>query len=439
MLGVKQFLMNRIGRRSSALISGSLLLAACSGPSRSDLLVPNEVSVVDVVQGTVRSNMRVAISGDRIEAVAPTNEYSVPRGAREIDGRGKFVIPGLWDMHVHLQGWWELAFPLFLTHGVLGVRDMGGDPERLLDLRDRVARGELLGPRMLVAGPMLDGPTPDWPMRVTITDPGTARAAVQAQIDRGVDFIKVKERMSREVYLAIAAAADELGIVFAGHVPMGMEAAEAAEAGQRSIEHLTGTSGEETDVFLERGTWHDPTLVVTETFMKLEQPWNWDQYERNEYLPTQVREFWDWAMSLDTQDQSLPPREVRQGWLAGAMGVLGALNEAGVKLLAGTDLSIPTIYPGFAMHDELALMVGAGLTPAEALRSATIEPARYFGRDAEWGSVETGKVADLVVLDANPLADIRDIGKIHAVVLRGQLLERAELKAMLDGALVKRD
>jgi len=427
----------RDSRRSwlSPLVGAALALGCVEAPA-TDVLVLDQVAVVDVANGAVRSGMRVAVAGDRIEQVAPADQYSIPRGARVVDARGKYVIPGLWDMHVHLQGWWEAAFPLFLAHGVLGVREMGGESDRILALRDSVARGERLGPRMMVAGTMLDGPTPDWPFRVTVRNAEEARAAVRSHVARGVDFIKVKENLSREAYLATAEMAKELGIPFAGHVPSGMDAAEAARTGQRSIEHLTGTSGEETDVFLEHGTWHDPTLVVMAAFLGMEDT-NWDRQDRSIYLTAGARELWDWSMSLNTQP--LPPRAAREQWLAGSTAVLRRLHAAGVKLLAGTDLSIPTIYPGFALHDELALLVAAGLSPLEALQAATIQPARYFGRESEWGSVEAGKIADLVVLDANPVEAIAATGRIRAVIVRGELLERTALDAMLEAARVRRD
>ncbi len=441
--------------RSSILLVGSaLLLVACSDVPTQDVLVLDHVTVVDVVGGTVRPDMSVAISGDRIEAVAPAGEYRVPRGAREVDGRGKFVIPGLWDMHVHLDSWdFEHLLPVLVAQGVLSVREMGGDWDKLSSMRQRVERREVVGPRVMLAGEMIDGPTPDWPYRITVHDSSEAHAAVLAHKERGVDFIKVHAQLGRDAYFAIAAAAREADLAFSGHVPDPVTGVEAAASGQHSIEHLTGLPPCETSpsddsatpadteadscpnpearaaiaAFLEHGTWHDPTLAVYDALLRIDDR-SFTHNERRQYLRPVVQDFWDLQMEVNPP---VPPKAVRQGWLDGNLANVAALHRAGVPLLTGSDLGFLNTYPGFSLHDELALFVQAGVSPIDALRASTIGPAKFFGSEQEWGSVEAGKVADLVILDGNPLQDISHVRDISAVIVRGRLFDRAALDALL--------
>ncbi|MDX1747031.1 MAG: amidohydrolase family protein, partial [Halobacteriales archaeon] len=273
------------------LIFSTVGLAPLSTPQTA--LVLDHVTVVDVVEGSLVPDMRIVIRADTIRAVGRSDEIAIPPGARVVDGEGLYTLPGLWDMHVHLHAWEETGPALLVANGVTGVREMGGVFVDLDRLRRRIASDEIPGPRMVIAGEMLDGPTPgDWPFRITVTTPEEGRLAVRDQLERGVDFIKTKEFLDEETFLAIAEAAREMGLPLTGHVPQGMSAVDVARRGQRSVEHLAGTpscaapegsspASTETDpcpnpafdaavqAFLAQETWHTPTLTVARAFIDL--------------------------------------------------------------------------------------------------------------------------------------------------------------------------
>lgn len=396
------------------------------------------VAVVDVVAGASKPDMTVVIVGNRISYVGPGKEASIPVDARAVDGRGKFLIPGLWDMHVHLGNATEAALPVFVASGVTGVRDMGSPSfETLRRWRVEALSGQRVGPRIVAAGPILDGGAPD-PTRLIVRDEAEARRAVDYLAGVGVDFIKVHEHLSRETYFAIADEARRLDIPFAGHVPVGengylVSGIEASDAGQKCLEHLFGIpfpfqrSGPLTELLLtlrRNGTWVDPTLTTIWSRAHVNELAA-AQDPRLKYVAPALKQFWDGQVRGFSADATVPTKILQ--W---RIADVKELYDAGVPLLAGTDVGFPYVFPG-DVHKELELMVGAGLHPSDALRTATINPARYLGREAEMGSVEKGKLADLVLLDANPLEDIRNTRQVRAVVLNGRFFDRAQLDAML--------
>jgi imidazolonepropionase-like amidohydrolase len=392
-----------------------------------------------------------------------------------VDAAGKFLIPGLWDMHVHTLH--QSFLDLYLANGVTGVRDMGNFPDWSLRLRKETAEGKLLGPRMMIAGPILDGPGPVWPFySLAVADAAAGREAVRSVKRRGMDFVKVYSLLDRDAYFAIAAECKQQGISFAGHVPFSVGAAEASDAGQKSIEHLDGVleacSPREAELrkealaqtrhnpndllyamdrsfaraledpseeraaalfarFVKNGTWQCPTLTVLRVSGFVDDR-AFTADERLKYVPRFLRVLW--APQTNPFLKRYPPEEVRRARrnFPKYLERVGAMRRAGVEFLAGTDAGCMYCFPGFSLHDELELLVRAGLTPLEALQAATRNPARYFGRLKELGTVEPGKLADLVLLDADPLADIRNTRKIAAVVVGGRLLPRDALHKMLD-------
>lgn len=376
----------------------ALALAACA-QSRSS--VPafsiTHVSVVDVRAGATLPDQTVIVRGGRIAWVGPATQATLPRGAEVMDGRGKYLIPGLWDMHVHLDS--AALLPL-LRAGITRARDMGGDLEELIRWRARIATGQMQGPRLVFAGPMLRGPraaADSGPWVIRTAEQGVR--AVDSLALRHVDFIKVHENLSRDAYFAIAREARARHVPFVGHVAAALTPVEAATAGQKSIEHLefvpdpclaifsgtapAGCGPESFDTLLAglgaNGTWLDPTIGSFRVFARPQWP----------------------------------------AIFAGFKGLVPAIRAHKLGLLAGTDLGTTGIEPGASLHDELALLVNAGFTPAEALRAATLNPARFFGATDSLGTVEVGKLADLVLLEGDPLTDIANTRRVVFVMVAG--------------------
>jgi hypothetical protein len=400
-----------------------------------------------------------------------------------VDGKGKFLIPGLWDMHVHtvVGRLPELYFPLFIANGVTGVRDMAADLELSKKLRKDIDEGRLMGPR-IIAGKMVDGPLPFWPGHpIPISGEVDARQTVASVKDGGADFIKVYSLIPRQAYFALADEAKKQRVTFAGHVPFSVTASEASDAGQKSIEHLEGIwlacSAEEPELrktleeavkdakdinqirtslvrvlnqtqlraletysqekaaalfarFAKNGTWQAPTLVVKRAGAFMDDS-DFTNDPRLKYLRRGIVESWknqdDWRLKNRTAEISARSRMIFQKEL----DLVLAMHRAGVKMLAATDAVVWYVFPGFSLHDELELFVKAGLTPMEALQTATRNPAIYLGLIDEVGTVEKGKKADLVLLEASPLENISNTKRITAVIVGGRLIPKVSLDKML--------
>jgi len=464
------------------------------------------VSIVDVERGHVLPDHTVVVSGNRISALGAN--VRIPSGARIIDARGKVLIPGLWDMHTHSLDRWEWSSLLNVANGVTGIRDPGAvkSVPEIVQLRRGVERGEILGPRIVASGRIIDGSPKSRATYVAIDSPDAMRAEVKQRQQSGLDFIKVYTRMSRDVFMAGVDASRRLGIPLVGHVPLAITAAEASDAGMRSIEHsyrhrMACATAEDTirrllrdavtvrqsgddqryaamedsafvlgvntysaekcrllgERFARNGTWFAPTLVEMRTRFRSEYPLSIEFEQlfadpRLRYVsPARVTQ-WRTTMALDAGvlegqfsygtrgPDSLFAERDRE--VANRLRMPADLQRGGALLLAGTDVdnTFPFLFFGFSLHDELALLVKGGLTPLAALQSATINPARFLGREAELGTIAEGKLADLVLLDANPLEDISNTTRISAVVQNGRYLPRAELDRLLDraAAIVKR-
>jgi hypothetical protein len=462
----------------NALLSGLVLALAGSAPTAERPVAIVGVTVVDVETGRRLPDRTVVIRGGRIESVAAGRRP--PRDARRVEGRGRFLIPGLWDMHVHTmpQATRPRALttflPLFVANGVLGVRDMGSEPGVVPAARERIAREGLVAPRLVTAGPILDGARPQWPrLSIAVSAPDDAERAVDEALATGAEFLKVYAGLSREAYLALSAVAARRGVRFAGHVPGSVTVAETAEAGQHSIEHLgeiqmacsaeaetirrqlaaadsapDGTAASRAAArraarsraaatldparcssllatLARKGTWVVPTLTVSHNAMDPARP----DDPRLRYFEPETLAAWR-ADSRRPAPSATPLQGLRE---AGALDLVRRLASAGVPLLAGTDLTNFYTLPGFDLHLELALLVEAGLTPLQALQAATIGPARFLGRTDEFGTVAAGQRADLVVLEADPLRDIHNTARIAAVILDGRVFDRQGLDQLLAG------
>jgi alpha-D-ribose 1-methylphosphonate 5-triphosphate diphosphatase PhnM len=397
------------------------------------------VNVVDVVDGRIVPNSTVTIRGKTIASVAQNG--APPTDAQTVDGRGKFLMPGLWDMHTHMEMTGAAWLQLHVANGVTAIRDMGSDLDLILKMRDDTASGRVLGPRIFAAGPILDDAPGEWPFRLRVKTADDGREAVQLQKRRGVDLIKVHDHTPREAFFAIAAEARRQNLPLAGHIPMGLTVEEVVDAGQRDIEHMDNwrlwRRCTEDSVYrpelcqslfallASRGVWQTPTLTAAAEVATIGTPASNISSDQIAYAGKPLKAMWAGNQSLGgTSPDAI--RIMRTRAEVGAH-VTSDMAKAGVLILAGCDGMIA----GFCLHDELAAMVRGGMTPSAALQTATINPASYFGLEQTAGSVASGRSADLVLLDENPLADIASVRRIRCVIVAGRLLDRQALDKML--------
>ena len=401
--------------RRLILALGAALVAGFTSQPDGPIVIA-DVAVVDVNAGVSRPHQSVVVRDSLIEVVAPSNAVTPPAGARVVDGAGKFLIPGLWDTHVHLNGDGEVL-RVFLAAGITGVRDMGGDLAPLADARRLIDSGQWQGPRLVLSGPMIRGPQRESDRsgrgtRIART-PEEGRQAVDDLVALGVDFIKIQDFLSRETFLGIAAAARAHKIPLAGHVPPTVSPVEASEAGQTNITHF----GELYPKVCA------PLFKVDDEGMPQE---TCDQPAREAIYKNLVRNG-TWFEPTVAQFQYLAPGNWR-AIFNGFKRLVPEMRQSGLRILAGTDwqnsLEARGGAPGFTLHEELLRLVEAGFTPSEALRAATSGPAEFFGLKSQLGSVEPGKIADLVLLEGDPLADIKNTERIAAVMRSGQLIRR---------------
>jgi imidazolonepropionase-like amidohydrolase len=426
------------------------------------------VTVIDVTGGPSQTDMTVVVSGNRISTISKTGTRPTPSGGQVIDATGKFLIPGLWDMHVHSAAAAEREFPAYLALGVTGLRNMHTTVDTALALtsaiRREVAAGRMAGPRFVANGPIVDGPRPAQRGAVPVGSPESARRAVDSLHAGGADFIKVYNLLPRAMYVAVMEQAKRRALPVVGHVPFEMRAEEVADGGQRSVEHLDGldfacsTRGDSLRANLlarpSRELWQRTQVALVETWSADACAPAIDAYRRNGtwQVPTLVV---GWAVVAgdsvlaDSTAMAVVPAATRDAWrtlvrempegerrkerldFAQALEATRLLFRAGVPMLAGTDVGNPLLIPGYSLHRELRLLVQAGLTPLAALQTATVNPARFLNASDSLGTVAPGKLADLVLLDADPLADIGNTRRIRAVVVNGRLLDRTALDAML--------
>jgi hypothetical protein len=470
----------------ASLLLSIVAVALCScSHARSASLGITHVTVIDATGAAPKTDSTVIVEGSRIFAVGPSNSTPVPHGAKVIDGSGKFLISGLADMHIHLTGAGEpsgsreFIIPLLVANGITTVRDMGGKVEFLKELRAEINSGKRAGPRIFFTGPYLDGNPPSFQPSIVVQNPAEGTAAVQRLKSEGVDFIKVQSRLLAEPYYAIARESRKQEIRFVGHVPDSITAAAASDAGQASIEHLTGvlldcsTREQElrqrqlqptplrqeqalarervwikdlldsyspslaaslTQKFQANQTWQVPTFPTLVRLGYVTPETDLGNDPRLKYVPRKVRQLWEQGRKEQLDHRNAEDFAERAESIRRMLEIVGKMNTAGVPIMAGTDAAAPNVFPGSALHEDLAYLVQAGLTPLQALQAATTKPAEFLHRSAEQGTIETGKRADLVLLDANPLDDIHNTQKIHAVILNGKLFDRADLDVLLTEA-----
>jgi imidazolonepropionase-like amidohydrolase len=441
--------MRRLRSQFLWLAFSSLFLSTFAGAS--DYIIRN-VTVIDGTGKPAKPKMTVMVSDGKITVVLPTAESDKSGSQiRVIDGTGKYLIPGLWDVHVHLVDIGEVAIPILPTYGITSVRDMGGDVTFLNEVRSRIEDGTLIGPRVKFCGPMLEGKWEQKPGARTdhwvVATPQQAATTVAQLSDQGVDCIKMRSFANPETYFALAAAAESHHLPLVGHAPWGVDPIQSSNAGQKSYEHgyypwpwsdLPAEKKKEIeDTFRKNSSLLVPTLIAWQTF----------RFDA-ETIAAVVQ---DVAAKSDPRLRQISP-SLHKNWLSGLEDLktqhpgtpgwnkaideeyeqIADMHDHGVGVMAGTDTGSTMVYPGAALHQELKLLVSkCRFTPMDALLTATIIPAKFFHLEDRLGTIQAGKLADMVLLSEDPLQDIANTQKIEGVMLNGQWFDRAALDGII--------
>ncbi|MFQ5733855.1 MAG: amidohydrolase family protein [Planctomycetaceae bacterium] len=426
--------------------------------TRPEVFAIIDVNVVPMDRDGILEHRTVIVRGVRIAKIEPAEHIEVPAEATRIDGRRKYLMPGLADMHVHPADTDELI--LFVANGVTTIRNMWGFPEKHLVWREQVEKGEIVGPTLYTSGPFLDGDPPMVPGGDVVDTPDAATQAVAKHKDAGYDFIKVLSNLRSDVYDAIVAASTAHRIRVVGHVPFSVDLDHALFSGISSIEHLTGYGfalqredspvvdrskkgalhrawkhfdesklREVVEKTRQAGVWNCPTLEAWRAYL----PENMELLKERELLKYVSPSMWEWWQA----DLNRPEYEEVVALVRLSMDarrkVVNALNSGGARILLGTDAGSSGVLPGFSAHRELQMLVEAGLTPFEAIRAATVNAAEFLESGDEFGTVAVGQRADLLLIDGDPLSSVANTTRIAGVMLRGKWLPKAELSKLLEG------
>lgn len=448
------------GPKFRSVLSFALVAALCAqvmAQSRAKPIAFTNVTVIDATGKPAMANMTVVVVGDRITEIGPRSKIKNPKNALVIDARGKFLIPGLWDMHAHVNDLGEAGLGLFIANGVTSIREMGGgDFTQLKMWREKIENGSIVGPRIKVSGPILESTRFVQMLerfegksfagkRVGVASEAEVAKAVDSIKSLGVDFLKIRTNATPATYLAIAAEAKRVGLPLVGHAPNGVGLLAVSDAGQKSVEHGLVFLNNYTDAewkeigarFVKNGTHSVPTLIAGKGFRHMPDKDVLaiiDDGEnkidpRRKYVPKAMLE--DWRKAIDMKKLESPPIDWEAVKARNEHG-FRLMRESGVTMMAGSDIGGPLVFPGFSLHDELELLVKEiGMTPMQALQSATRNPAEFFGLGDSLGAIEKGKIADLILLDADPLETIGNTRKVTAVVVRGKLLGKVEIQRIL--------
>lgn len=458
-------------RNRSALVAALALIQACATAGTTpagEVIAIVGVSVVDpsASQATV-TNQTILVADGVIRAMGPASEITIPAGARRVDARGKFAIPGLWDSHVHFMNTGKTALQLLIAHGVTSVREMGGYIDSTRAWQVGMKFGSLIGPRIITAGPILESPqylarvversaSGDrrlalrvLPYRMGIGDSVEAGKVIDSLVKLRVDFVKIRNAGNPEAFYATLRESRQAGLRVAAHQVSGVSLRSALDSGQTDLEHailppLSRLSDATRDSvyrkFVDNGAWYTPTLTVSRAVIlsgdsAARAIFSADAIrldERRAYASAWLLEWWRMQVDERATDTSSTRAAAGDEAYASSTSDVRRMRELGVNILAGTDAGSVLVYPGFALHEELRLLVeDAKLSPREALWSATIGPARFARLDHELGTISAGKIADIVLLDADPLETIRNTRRIFAVVQAGRLFSRGDLDALL--------
>lgn len=463
--------------RNACLLLLSFTLFYCAKPTEKlDILVSN-AQVIDVKTGEIKASQHIGIRNDTIIFMGSATEAKNYQADKVIDATDKYVIPGLWDMHVHFRGGDALIeenknlLPLFVANGITGVREAGGDmTSEVFKWRNEMQNGQLTGPVIFTSGPKLDGPRATWAGSIPVTTQESVVQAVDSLENMGVDFIKIYDsRITREAYIWIIEEAKRRGITTSGHMPFTVMLGEAVDAGIGSIEHLyyvlKGASSEEYQVTQDvingkAGFWGSMDRLIA-TYDEATAQKTFAALKANDVYVVPTMHIGNTLSSLDRDNHENDKYlqyigegliKTYEGRVRGAMraspaaverrhalnttfrGLVPELNKAGVFLLAGSDTGASNsyVYQGISLHREMAALVEAGISPLEALKAATINGATFLKVDDYYGSLEVGKSGDLLILDANPLEDITNSQKIHTLILRSAVYPKTALDKMLE-------
>ena len=436
-------------------------------------IIIKHVNIVDVEKGLLVKNQHVIIRDSVIADIISGEKPIKLKADTVIDGRDRYLIPGLWDMHTHT--WSDAsAFPVLIANGVTGVRGMFEDMNNVKRWRQNISSGKTVGPQIHAAGPIVDGPKPIWPGSVAVKDAASGRSTVDSLKNKlKVDFIKVYSLLSRDSYFAIADESKKQNIAFAGHVPNEVTVLEAAKAGQKSLEHLYGfieTASDSADHWFayqqgkikdsgfstrakrkdflfrtynedklktilremkQTDVWICPTLTVNRGIAYFNDT-NLLNDPRMPYMGNFIRNFWDYRKDFRFKTWTEQDFEQSRKEFAMKLNIVKLIHEAGIPIIAGTDYPNPHCYIGFGIHDEMQWLVKAGLSPAEALKTATFNPAKYLQATAKQGTVAVNKFADLVLLNKNPLENISHTKTIEMVFVKGNAFTNTQLQNMLE-------
>lgn len=456
--------------RASVLLAVLPAVYGCASvgqPLAPDIVAITGVTIVDPSSSLPSAaDQTILVSGGVIRAVGPSRAVAVPAGARRIDARGKFAIPGLWDAHVHFMNTGATALSLYIAHGVTSVREMGGYIDSTRAWQARMKEGSLVGPRILTPGPILESPVylervvqrsivdprigrRVLPYRLGITDSVQARTVIDSLVRLGVDFVKVRTSSTPEAFYAILREAKRAGLRVAAHQSGVVSIRSALDSGQADLQHgilppLSTLAPAVRDSiyrkFAEHKAWYTPTLTVSRTVMlsgdsasrAIFGPDAIRLDERRVYASPWLLEWWRMQVEERIRDPQPMSAAVMEAAYQSSAADVRRMHELGVEILAGTDAGSVLVYPGFALHEELRLLVeDAKLPPRAALWSATVGPARFARLDDRMGTLTAGKIADIVLLDADPLTDIRNTRRIFAVVKDGRVFSRSALDALL--------
>lgn len=454
-----------------------------------DMAIMN-VNIVDVESGSIVPNMDVIVKADRIHDVAKSGTLEIDARI-QVDATGQYLIPGLWDMHAHPDDpeMWrmnpdeasrDLLLPLFVLNGVTGIRDMAGSLKVVKEWKEKMANGSLLGPKIFAAGPLIDGPNPMWDGSIGIPSAKAVMRKVDSLQEAGVDFLKIYSLLPDSIYYPLSEYASSIDFAFCGHVPQNVTNAKASRSGMKSLEHLLDIplecSSEETKIrnntidygalddrlsqyvyrnklivesydskkakilyqeLVKNDTWITPTISMWHKNAYFEEEVKKDQVNFK-YLPKYMRKYWTPQHNDHLRYRQPAFLEVKQLLVEHYKMIIKEMHEAGVKLLAGTDTGAnPLCWPGQGVHLELAMLEEAGLSPTEALKTATINPAIYLGITKDYGTIASGKFADMVLLSENPLESISNTQKIAGVIKSGQYYNKTRIEEYM-GVIAER-
>jgi len=453
-----------------------------------DALCIENISTIDPTEG-IKEHQTLIIKDGKILRIAASKDLKLSKKNTIVDGTGKYLMPGLWVAHVHFSYLETLApsmFDLFLAYGITSVRDTGGRLEFVKRWKDLSLANPTDAPRVMIAGPLLDGMPNVYdgsdvghpPLSVGLPTLEDVSKQVSMMDSAGVDFLKAYEMLTPEQFAVITKYAKEKNFKVSGHVPLSMDVISASNGGLNSMEHLRNlefscaTNSEELlaqrlqllsdgkndpggklrssihqaqrqiaienyddakadeilKVFAKNQTWQIPTLALYTVFVS--KPFKQDQWQKSfTYLPDSISKVWNASIEKIMTDEVPAFNRQYSEWMA---AMVGKINRAGIGIMAGTDTPIGYLTPGLSLHEELELLVSSGLTPLEAIETATLNPAKYFNLENEVGSIKETMWADLLILDGNPLEKIGNTKRINSVIKQGKLHDRDKLDQVLE-------